>query len=540
MKFNNNNFELLKKIEKLYLLFFFIIFQTNIILINTRITSTKKNFIKINKEKRNLEIINKINNVVNIESINDKISYITSTKDENGDIYLLVNTEDSSSNKRLIYIIRANYTQENKLLEIDSAYHNKYPTITLINILNKTYIGAISYEAKSLEILDYIKSNTYYKEINTISNTYISKNTFTSLKYYNNKDYIINAYIDKDNNFLIQKIYVPNFDISSNDVKHIENNVGQSLINSSVNFFEFDNYIECLNINFEHLYTISIFNISDLDNVYQEVIDTTIINYQELYSKCIYFKNNVGAFIYFIDEFNKPKLHFKKLVINNNTYQLNNYIDDINIITINSIGAFSIKSNYIYNDFIKTSENNLFYTSTDQELVIYVIIIRLLNDDKNVLLSYYNIRITNDFYRFQIYKDLNLFSLNGLLGLGMTHFDLNLDETKTYSSFLIFGNLNFSDNININISDNINIFNEENKFVINIDKILEKVTINNNIFGYILTGIKIISYLNENELGFYIYSNNNNKIEQNQLIFLIFAASGLSGLFSKFCLKKIK
>ena len=72
--------------------------------------------------------------------------------------------------------------------------------------------------------------------------------------------------------------------------------------------FEIDNYIECLHINFEHLYTISIFNISDLDNVYQEIIDTNIINYQELYSKCIYFKNNVGVFIYFIDEFNKPKL----------------------------------------------------------------------------------------------------------------------------------------------------------------------------------------------------------------------------------------
>jgi len=282
MKFNNNNFELLKKIEKLYLLFFFIIFQTNIILINTRITSTKKNFIKNNKEKRHLEIINKINNVVNIESINDKISYITSTKDENGDIYLLVNTEDSSSNKRLIYIIRANYTQENKLLEIDSAYHNKYPTITLINILNNTYIGTISYEAKRLEILNYNKSKTYYKKIDTISNTYISKNTFTSLKYYNNKEYIINAYIDKDNsNFLIQKINIPHPDISTIDMTYTEKNVGQSLVNSSVSCFEIDNYIEYLHINFEYLYTISIFTISDLDNIYQEIIDTNIINYKE-------------------------------------------------------------------------------------------------------------------------------------------------------------------------------------------------------------------------------------------------------------------
>ena len=55
-------------------------------------------------------------------------------------------------------------------------------------------------------------------------------------------------------------------------------------------------------------------------------------------------------------------------------------------------------------------------------------------------------------------------------------------------------------------------FNEENNYIININEILEKVTINNNIFGYVLAGIKIISYLNENELGFYIYSNNNNEI----------------------------
>ena len=76
---------------------------------------------------------------------------------------------------------------------------------------------------------------------------------------------------------------------------YTEKNVGQDLVNSSVSCFEIDNYIECLHINFEYLYTISIFTISDLDNIYQEVFNTNIINYKELYSKSIYFKNNVGA-----------------------------------------------------------------------------------------------------------------------------------------------------------------------------------------------------------------------------------------------------
>ena len=51
----------------------------------------------------------------------------------------------------------------------------------------------------------------------------------------------------------------------------------------------------------------------------------------------------------------------------------------------------------------------------------------------------------------------------------------------------------------------MNIFSEENDFKL---KISDSVDFKNNIFGYNVNEIKILSSLDENILGFYLYSNN--------------------------------
>ena len=105
------------------------------------------------------------------------------------------------------------------------------------------------------------------------------------------------------------------------------------------------------------------------------------------------------------------------------------------------------------------------------------------------------------------------------MGLGITNHNYQIDNDKTYSSYFIIGNISLSSDISINLSNNINAFNEDNHYDIKINEIIDKINIKNNIFGYIIEGIKIISTLDESTLGFYLYSNKTkNKIKQNEII----------------------
>ena len=505
--------------------FIFIIFK-KIILINST-KNEKKYFRTINNNKtRQLENIKMLNNLISIESIDDKVSYISSTTDENGNIYLLISSENTTCTNRLVYIIKSDFSEEHKILMVTSSitYTYIYPIITTIKILNKTYIGSISQKAQQFEIINYNKSKIYSCPFDNVinSNALILKNTFTSIKYYENKEYILNAFIEKKNsNLLIQKLYIRIPDISVAGIKSTETSLSDARLNSTVSCFEMGNYIECLYANSDLFYTISIFNISSLKNIYNSIIETNPITIdKELFSKCIHIKNNIGMFMYFLDESQFPKLQFKNLEINNNIYILNDYIDNINIITVNSNGIFSLNYNYIYNDIVKSNENTIFYiNSRHTNILIYVIIIRLLNNDRNIVLNYYEIKI-NEYYNIAVYKDITAFSLNGLLGIGMTHYNYNLDIYKTYSSFCIFGNITINDDISINIPNNTNIFKGSNNYEIKISEIIEKIKISNNAFGYIFAGIKI-PLLDEDNFGFYIYSNSNDKkIKQNEIILI--------------------
>lgn len=492
--------------------FFHILFLINKIKVNSDLISSSK------KSKRKLSLINNysLNDIIYIESVNDIVSYISSYTSEDNTVYITTNTETSNSNSRIIYIIKTyenNFFYEYKNISINSAPHNKYALITILKIQNKEYIVTVSHEGQ-FELFDYDNENSYYCPFFKVvsQNSVISKNTFTSLKFHNNTDYILNVYVDKhDFYFLIQKFYYLGYYINSLDkIRNTQIRFEKAFKSSSVTCFEIKSLVECLYSNWEFYYTIAIFKISDLNNVYNQTIEENPIDSdsEELFSKCIYIKNNIGAFIYYISNNHFPKLKFKSLIINENSYELNDYIEPIHI---NSLDKYPLEYNYIYNDIIKTDNNNIFYISTTSNSTeIYIILFKLLNNDSNVLINYYKI-ILNEIYNIRLYKDITTFSLNGLLGIGMTNYDYDKNINKTYSSFFLIGNCSFN-NGKYRQSD-INIFNSENK--INISEIFN---INNNIFGYSIK-IKILSFIDETNLGFYIYSNNQNKsINANDLI----------------------
>jgi hypothetical protein len=413
----------------LYLLFQFI-FYFNIsktqLLINS-ISSNNKGKTIMNNNKRNLDINHSISNIIIFNSDNLKQAYISSSKNENGDIYLISNSDEPSTSNGFVYIIKTDFTNESKSIPTHYSIENKYPLMTVIKLknTNKEYLATFSHEGQ-FELISYHSEKIFSCPLSIVNsgNSLIMKNTFTSLKYYNNQYYVLNAFIDRSSsNFIIQKLYYDHPDISINHIENEEKIVCQAFKNSSVTCFEIDNYIECLYTNLEFFYTVSIFDISTLNVLHTEVIEENVVKFEELFSKCIFFKNNVGAYIYFYEQNQFPKMQLKILDINENEFKLSNYTEKINI---NSKSTFALNSNYIYNDIIKTSDNNIFYLSTTRSGIdIYIVWLKFINNDKNIILKYYRAKL-NENYNTAIYKDITAFSFKGLLGIGITNINFNI------------------------------------------------------------------------------------------------------------------
>ena len=474
----------------------------------------------------------KLNNIVNIYNPYEKIAYISNTKNENGDLFITTNSENKSDNTRLVYGLRKDCTKY--FIDNDDSYrvmmtnleaNNVYPSITSLIIDNEEYLISISHDG-NFESLNYKNGSATGRYTNSAMGftSNVNKNTFIHLKFYNNSNYILNSFISKDgksNYFFLIKILFKNGNLTRNRPDPVnETRVEKGLIGALATCFEIEDYIECLYTSQEGYYKASVFDTFNLGNLYSKIIDENIVSEQELYSKCIYFKDSIGAFVYYLSKNVKPILTFLKLTTPtslSDDYKLDNYLGPI---ILNSNSRFDLGYGYAINDIVKLNDNNIIFTSVNSNYEnIVIIMIKLLNEDKNVLINYYNIELKNE-YNIKIYKDITSFSINNLFGIGMTNYNYNLSSSKTYSNYFIIG-INSSNNFSI--SEDIDIFDEDNIFGFKIKEI--NINIDNNIFGYYFCGIQIINILNENltdnNLGFYLYSNNSDKkIELNQSVLL--------------------
>ena len=401
---------------------------------------------------------------------------------------------------------------------------NAYPLITSLIIDNEEYIVSLSHQG-CFESLDYKNGFASGRNTNSalIFSTNVNKNT--SLKYYNNSNIILNSYISKDinkNYFMLQKIFFGKSNINkTRPVPLNETRSDKGLIDSVVTCFEIKEFIECLYTNSEGYYNVSVFDILYLEKVYSKRIDSNKVTEKELYSKCIYFKDSIGIYIYYLSRNNKPKLSFLELVtspsLSGGDFKLDNYLESI---TINSKSEFDLGYGYANNDIIKLNDKNIIFTSVSNNYEkIIIILIKLLNEDKNILINYYNIELKNE-YNIKIYKDFTSFTINNFFGIGMINYNYSLSSSTTYSNYFIIG-INSSNNITI--SEEIDIFDEDNIYEFKIKDI--NFNIENNIFGYYFYGIQLINILSENltndNLGFYLYSNNlDKKIGLNENVLL--------------------
>ena len=521
----------------LNIIFIFYSIYTKELIINNADKISSDSKYKINKRKLlKYNDIQRLNNFVSIYNPYEKVAYISNTKNRNGDLFITTNSEIKENKTRLVYALRKNFT--NYFTDNEGSYKimnliinnlggvNAYPLITSLIIDNEEYIVSLSHQG-CFESLDYKNGFASGRNTNSalIFSTNVNKNTFTSLKYYNNSNIILNSYISKDinkNYFMLQKIFFGKSNINkTRPVPLNETRSDKGLIDSVVTCFEIKEFIECLYTNSEGYYNVSVFDILYLEKVYSKRIDSNKVTEKELYSKCIYFKDSIGIYIYYLSRNNKPKLSFLELVtppsLSGGDFKLDNYLESI---TINSKSEFDLGYGYANNDIIKLNDKNIIFTSVSNNYEkIIIILIKLLNEDKNILINYYNIELKND-YNIKIYKDFTSFTINNFFGIGMINYNYSLSSSTTYSNYFIIG-INSSNNITI--SEEIDIFDEDNIYEFKIKDI--NINIENNIFGYYFYGIQLINILSENltndNLGFYLYSNNlDKKIGLNENVLL--------------------
>ena len=385
------------------------------------------------------EKIQELNNIINIYNPFNIVSYISSIVSKNGDLFITINSEEKTTT-RLIYAIKSdgsNYftDSDNKPYKVmNSSYElNKYPLLCILNLFGEDYL--ITFTQNSMfELFEFSKNEVYSQGLFQIIkfNSNINKNTFTSLNYYDNKDYILNSYIDKkEGYFLLQKLKVNQVYIPSSNIENIQNKVSEGMRDSSVTCFEALDLIECLFVNEYKFYTISIFNISNLEEIFRENIENNFVTFKESFSKCIHIKDYIGAFIYYRDDNVSPTIHFKNFSIissNSSEYELEDYREKI---VINSGQKYNLGNNYVYNDIIKMDENNIIYVNTNNESdILMIIFFKLFEQPKSILVNYYKIELKEK-YNIRIYLDINVFKFNGLLGIGMTNYNFSLSENET-------------------------------------------------------------------------------------------------------------
>ena len=119
-------------------------------------------------------------------------------------------------------------------------------------------------------------------------------------------------------------------------------------------------------------------------------------------------------------------------------------------------------------------------------------IFNLFDEDTKMMINYYLINIF-ELNNIKIYLELRVFLYNNYISLGFSHCidttDCSLDEHIHYSSLIIFNYPNSTDhNLDLNTYLNENNYDIDN---LNIN-LTNNISIGNNIFGYTISGIKII------------------------------------------------
>ena len=211
----------------------------------------------------------------------------------------------------------------------------------------------------------------------------------------------------------------------------------------------------------------------------------------ESFCKCIHLKDEIGIFVYYINDTDTnilyPSIILKEFNIEKNQFE--NYLSEEIILS-----KYHFLNYLLLNDIIKINEKKFVFIATiEDKETLYIVVINLFVNNKYKI-RYYSLKLFA-LYHYKILFDLDLYIYKNFISIGLSFCPIancSSDENEHYSGLIIFSYPNSTDEIiyidEFLFNNNINI----NDFEIDLKN---KLNIENNLFGYIFSSISIVDLI---------------------------------------------
>ena len=323
----------------------------------------------------------------------------------------------------------------------------------------------------------------------TDSFTLIKTPDDTDSKFYYTLTYIVTGTGANANKYFlnIRKTYFT-FDINAG-FQHVKQDSFHVSNQKMVSCFYTKNKIYiCFYLGLNNYLMIKAYDFDFTDSVDYEVYKPSSYGVR-LFFKGIHLKDEIGFFIYFKINAQYPTISILQCDDNKNMNTYNNF-RDINV------GKTIFNTDIILNDLIKLNNFQVCYISisTDKNHFKFVTF-TLYKNDELMNIRYYQIEMFAK-YRMKIYLNLKASLYKNFISLTFSHCPQSECTSSThlhYASLIIFSYPNSTDSsldiIPILYTTNRKI---ENDFSFNFEG---QLTIENNLFGFVFKGTRIMKYI---------------------------------------------
>ena len=390
---------------------------------------------------------------------------------------------------------------------------------------DKEYLISIGKAVQYVEIYDFYNNITYVNSVTKLFDIGENGEIFTiigvhlklkSAEKEKKNTYLIGLLVkENDNSYCyLNKVNFTSLDIKNN---HPQYQTQKFLTSDAViiSCYETSNYfIICFYKNPSNQIFMIVYDFK-LDKKLELFIQVGTSN-KDLFFKCIHFVDETGVLGYFHDENNSEFIiEFKRYFNNNNTITDHFTFHQLPLTYSDSLNKKATLCN-----MIKVEDKKFYFVHFSYNKdILFITSIFNYNEEK-LAIKMYKILI-NKLYYYQVYDCLGLALYNNFLALASSHLknpeDNNSD--KDYNPFLIIFNYVKTMNNTFDLKNHIYVNNEK---IYNITLELSgNYLIENNIFGYIYTGIQIIKNcikLDDNDLDIYLADLNKKEIKYNYFI----------------------
>ena len=405
----------------------------------------------------------------------------------NGD--LIVETIEDSSNRRYFFGLNknGNFLYENEqgkpfsLMEVNN--NDNYASDPYFNIFTvfsnkdnnndkKEYLIFLSNKKHKIELYDLDSNEAYTEEIPALKNS-VSNYKYMPFKIIED-DKIFTIYATTvSNTFILLKLNVDDSNVEQPSVQIVAQSQTYDQNGIMTSCFETATKKIICFLKKNSQYSIIAFNY----NLEEEAKEVLTLSSSEFF-KCIHVKGNMGAFLYFYSS--HPKILFKEY--NNQEFE------NVNEVTLS---YKSLLDTIKHNDFIKISDNRISYIGYDEAGDLYIVLMKFIEPDKDIVIRYYSVNLKT-LHNHYICCEMVAHNFNNYISLSF-----NTHEARTTLGsghniiFMIFSYPNITESNNIDLENHIFENDKLNSYKFETD-LKESVLIENNIFGYISSEIKIL------------------------------------------------